>query len=165
MNNILFLQLRLKLADLMLQILRLQTKQNPNKGYILYEVAKGCIGKDMAPLENEYGCMEAVNMIFRKAFGVEIGGGLSTYLGYLALENKNRFRRVFTPDLGCIIISPTGFGNNNIPNGHVGIVSSNGKIMSNTSKGGLWKENFTMQSWEERYKIQGGYPIYFYKII
>ena len=165
MNNILFLQLRLKLAELMLQFLRLQTKQNPNKGYILYEVAKGCIGKDMAPLENEYGCAEAVNAVFKKAFGVEIGGGLSTYNMFMSLKNPLRFQRVFIPDLGCIIISPTGFGNNNISNGHVGIVSSDNKIMSNTSKGGLWKENFTMQSWEERYKIQGGYPIYFYKII
>ena len=165
MNNILFLQLRLKLADLMLQLLRLQTKQNPNKGYILYEVAKGCIGKDMAPLENEYGCMEALNAIFKKAFGIEIGGGLSTYNGYLALQNPKRFQRIFSPDLGDIIISPTGFGNEKIPNGHVGIISSNEKIMSNTSHNGLWLENYTLKEWEARYKIKGGYPIYFFRVI
>ncbi len=67
---------------------------------------------------------------------------------------------------GTIIISPTGLGTNpQMPHGHVGIVSSDGKIMSNTSATGLWMENYDLVSWHERYAVGGGYPVKFFKKI
>lgn len=157
------LELRLKIAQLMLQILQLQNTKKTNKGDILYDVAKACLGKDMAPLENEYGCAEALNAVHKRAFGQEIGGGLSTYRMYQILRKDVRFRQVFNPLPGDIVISPTGLGNGNIKNGHVGVVSTNGKIMSNTSDNGLWLENYTFGEWNERYKIQGGFPVLYYR--
>jgi len=161
------LQLRIKIAELMLQVLRLQTAQakNPNKRLILYEMARVCIGKDMARTQNELGCVEAVNTIFEKAFGNPLGGGLSTYLMYEVLKTDKRFQLVLTPLQGDIIISPTGYGYGNIKNGHVGIISEAEKIMSNDSIDGLWKENYTVLSWKERYQKEGGFPVKFYRVV
>ena len=145
----------------MIQVLKLQ---DPTKRLVLYDVAKACLGKDMAPLENEYGCAEALNEVYKKAFGSPIGGGLSSYLLYHALK-KGNFLKVLEPLEGDIIISPTGFGNGNVKSGHVGIVSTNDKIMSNTSRNGLWEENYTLKGWKERFEIQGGYPVFFFRVI
>ena len=159
------LQLRIQAAQLMLQILRLQAgRVNPDKARVLFETAKACIGKDMAPNENEFGCAEAVNNVFQKAFGVPVGGGLSTYRMYQVLMADKRFKRVFDPTAGDLIISPTGFGNGKII-GHVGIVSENDKIMSNNSSDGLWLENYTVLSWKGRYVFIGGFPMAYYRVI
>lgn len=165
--NILILQLRLKIADLMLQILRLQTGKisNPDKRLVLYDVARACIGKDMAPLENEYGCAEAVNAVFKKAFGREIGGGLSTFRMYPILRSDKTFQPVLSPLPGDIIISPTGYGNGNLSNGHVGIVGENETILSNTSVNGLWLSNFTISSWKEKYVYGGGFPMAYFRVV
>ena len=67
--NLFILQLRLKILELMLQILKLQDQRNSeDKRLIFYAVAKSYLGKDVAPRENELGCAEAVNFIFKKEF-------------------------------------------------------------------------------------------------
>ena len=166
-TNSRFLQLRLKIADLMLQILRLQTANanKPNKRLVLYEMARACIGKDMALIQNELGCAEAVNGVFEKAFGTPVGGGASTYQMYGVLRKDKRFQRVFSPLAGDIIISPTGYGNGSIKNGHVGIMDEKENIMSNNSLDGLWKVTHTLSSWQEKYGAWGGFPIEFYRVI
>lgn len=161
--NIFILQLRLKIAELMLQILRLQDKRSSeDKRLVLYATAKSLLGKDVAPKENEFGCAEAINFVFKKAFGQEVGGDLSTYRMYLILQKDKRFQKILQPLTGSIVISPTGFGNGNLKNGHVGLVSENRKIMSNDSKSGLWLENYTLDSWRERYMVRGGFPMVFF---
>ena len=61
-------------------------------------------------------------------------------------------------------MSPTGMGTTGkIPNGHVGIVSEDEEIMSNSSATGLWTQNYTLVSWVAKYRTLGGYPIYFYR--
>src|SRR3954462_12894985 len=59
------------------------------------------------------------------------------------------------PPSGDIVISPTGYGNGSMPNGHVGIIGDNGQIMSNNSATGLWDIHFTLASWKARYVDQG----------
>ena len=132
----------------------------------LLEVAKSCIGKDMAPLNDDYGCMEALNTVFKKAFGRDIGGGASTYQAYQILKNDLRFEKVPLPLPGDIICSATGYGNpKKLRNGHVGIVSDQEKIMSNTSSNGLWEENYTISTWKRRYKDFGGYPMDYFRVV
>ena len=119
---------------------------------------------------NQYvdlGCAEEVNAIANYALGFQIGGGVSTRLMYLALQNRKRFLRVPEKYLvgGEIIISPTGYGNGNIANGHVGLYLGNQLIGSNDSHDGKFKRNYSIRSWKDRYVIAGGFPMEFYRIL
>lgn len=137
----------------------------------LYETAVACLGTDASPNDaapDELGCAETVNEIYYKAFGeyIETPGLSTTKLFAAMLDRADKFVRVTEPEAGNIIISPTGFSkiaDTPIKNGHVGIFGKEGKIMSNSSATGKFIENFTIDSWVERYKRKGGYPIYYFK--
>lgn len=123
------------------------------------------MGNDEIP--NDVSCAISVNNVYQNAFGNPIGGGASTYLLYQALRKNLRFVRISLEkaDAGDLIIAPSGYGTNpDMPHGHVGIISAKGKIMSNNSDGGLWDEHFTIDSFLKRYKREGGYPIYIYRV-
>lgn len=166
-----------QIATLQAQLVAIQamiasmTPVATNNRLILLATAKGCLGIDASPNDvapDEYGCAETVNAIHKKAFGFEIGGGVSTNLLYKALKTSQYFTQVDVPMPGDIIISPTGYGNGSIPNGHVGIFNDDGKIMSNSSLSptlGLFEENFTSDSWKARFVTLGGYPEYFFRRI
>ena len=123
----------------------------------IYQKALECLGLDMSTKEDEYGCAEAVNKIFKLATGREVGGDISTYRMYLSLRKDDDFIQSPYNLPGDIIISPTGFGKGN---GHVGIVSENNKIMSNNSANSLWEENYTIDEWRNKFK---DFPILFYR--
>ena len=131
----------------------------------LFNTALACIGKDMAPQEDDLACMEALNAVFKKAFEQEIGGGLSTYRAYQILRKDKRFEKTLVPLAGDIIISPTGYGNGKLRNGHAGIVGEKEKVMSNTSANGLWQENYTLETWKRRYKTYGGFPMDYFRVV
>src|SRR3990167_9939660 len=146
-----------------------------SKRIILYHYAKLCIGKDMdGTVSDEYACAASVNNIVNNALGKPIGGGASTHYMYQALLWSPFWWKIgsFSPVKnpgdalpGDVVISPTGHGNTRImPNGHVGIVSDNKKIMSNNSITGKWEENYTLTTWYMRYVIKGGYPMHVYRI-
>ena len=82
---------------------------------------------------------------------------------YKSLNASSLFIKIDRPEEGDIIISPTGFGNGNLPNGHVGIVSKDGMVMSNDSATGVFTENYTMDTWKARYRDIGGYPVYYFR--
>lgn len=153
------------LGPLTRELLNRLTKNNRT---ILHTTAIGCLGIDASPNDvapDEYGCAETVNAIYEKAFGRQIGGTVSTYSMYEALQYSPEFIRVDIPLPGDIVISPTGHGNGNLSNGHVGIVFSSDQIMSNSSETGTFEKNYTVREWRERYVFRGGYPmVYFRKV-
>ena len=120
---------------------------------------------DLAP--DELGCAETVNAIHKEVFGFEIGGKLSTNRMYKALNKSPLFLRIDNPSEGDLVISPTGYKSRITPitNGHVGIVSKDGMIMSNDSVTGLFIENYSLDTWKGRYVIQGSYPMCFFRRI
>jgi hypothetical protein len=136
------------------------------KRKILYEYARLCIGKDMSfNAPDEVGCADAVNEICRRALGFPVGGGVSTTKMYQALQSSLRWKRVANGEPGDIVISPSGYGNGSMPNGHVGIVAANNGIMSNNSYTGKWEENYTKAGWRARYVDHGGFPMAYYRLI
>ena len=156
---------RLQSLVFQLQILLAQKEkpQGLNNREKLYYAAKKYLGTDASPNDiapDELGCVESVNAIHKACFGFEIGGGVSTYRLYPILINSPLFVKVDSPLRGDIIISPTGYsdGQGTIKNGHVGILSDNGLIMSNNSKTGLWDEHISLNLWRDRYVLQGHYP-------
>lgn len=142
------------------------SKPDPGASGKLYMIALTCLGVDASPNDiapDEYGCAETVNAIHTRAFGAPIGGDVSTYRLYSAIRVHSRFIGSDTPRRGDIVLSPSGYGNGKLSNGHVGIVGDNGVIMSNDSKTGLFTENFTLDSWRKRYVDLGGYPMLFFR--
>lgn len=134
------------------------------------KVLEFCLKNLYKSFGNQYvdvGCAEEVNAVVSRAIGQEIGGGVSTRLMYLALQNYRKFLKVPEKYLigGEIVISPTGYGNGNLKNGHVGIYLGNQMIGSNDSNDGKFKRNYSLKSWKERYVIVGGFPMEFYKIL
>jgi len=153
-----------KIELLYRQILMLmKKKEEVSKNNIIYKTAKSYLGKDMAKYQDEYGCAEALIEVVRLATGIILNGGFSTYLLYGALKNSKNFTQVKSPERGDILISPSGTGNGRIKNGHVGIVSDKGFIMSNNSNTALWDEHINTWSWEYRYKTIGGFPMLYYR--
>jgi hypothetical protein len=137
----------------------------------LYETALTFIGKDASPKDaapDEYGCMETVDSIHKACFGEYINPAklsLSTTETYKYLLSSQGFVEPSEPMFGDIIISPTGYGNGGLSNGHVGILGKSNIIMSNNSDSGKWEENFTTTTWRSRYVGKGGFPVkYFRKI-
>ena len=134
-------------------------------GKRLHEVAISCLGLDMTVYEKELGCAETINNVVFKTFGDYAGGNLSTYRMYHSIKNNRKFIEVKQSLPGDIVLSPTGHGNGKIKNGHVGIVSFGGKILSNDSKTGRFMPNYDFKSWNKRYKVKGGFPVLFYRRI
>lgn len=135
----------------------------------LYLAAIQYLGKDASPADeapDELGCADSVSKILKNAFKGIIKGSVSTAELFNQLNTSPYFQRVIAYKTGDIIISPTGKGKTGkIPNGHVGIVSENDKVMSNSSATGTWEENYTVTSWVKKYREKGGYPIYFFRVI
>jgi len=157
--NILYQELR--------KMIKEEKKEKPKtNAEKLYETALSFIGTDASPNDeapDELGCAETVNAIHKKCFGDYIGGDVSTYRLFQSIKERKDFTLVDMPEAGDIIISPTGYGNGVVKNGHAGFVMKDGKIASNDSGSGLFKENYTLATWNKRYAQLGGYPVYFYR--
>jgi len=134
---------------------------------ILLYTAIGCLGTDASPNDlapDEYACAETVSDILIKAFDpFVVNFTLSTYQLYNELLNSKEFVRVDKSEAGDIIISPTGYGNGNLPNGHVGIKFDDYNIMSNSSATGTFIKNYNLDTWKNRYSTLGGYPVVFFR--
>lgn len=167
MNKPTLLQQIITLQRKLLELLALRkTQQGKTSREKLYYTALSCLGTDASPNDvapDEYGCAETVNEIHKKCFGFPIGGELSTYKMYAVLKSSPLFIKVDSPLEGDIIISPTGYGNGDLSNGHVGIMSIKGDIMSNSSKTGRFEQNYNLLTWNDRYKKIGGYPVEFFR--
>ena len=141
----------------------------------LYDTAVDLLNKDASPKDaanDRYGCMESVSSIIQKAFPkMRFPHILSTMEGYDYFLTSPSFEQIDAPEKGCIIISPTGTGNGNLTNGHVGIVGKNLAednslwIMSNDSRNGLWSANYTVASWTKYYNGKGGMPVIFFRVV
>lgn len=156
--------LTLQIQVLLLQVQILRKKLERELG--LFKVAQASLGVDISPLDavsDDLGCAESVSWIIRKVisdFPIITG----TWTLNKKLSEDLRFERVYYYHPGTIIISPTGSGNGKIP-GHVGICGEGQDIMSADSFDGVFKLNFTQNTWRSRYGQLGGMPIYYYRLI
>lgn len=139
-----------------------------NNRLILFSAAVKALGTDASPNDvapDEYGCAETVWDVLSMAFPFNVGFAftVSTNQMYKRLSNSPLYIRVDQPLEGDIVISPTGYGNGKLPNGHVGIKGEDNKIMSNNSSNGMFEENYTMAGWKARYVTKGGYPMAYFR--
>lgn len=146
-----------------------------NNRLVLYDEALKCIGTDASPNDvapDEVGCAETVSDLLIGAFGYNVGIAftVSTNTLYKELLASRSFIQVDRPLEGDIIISPTGYGNGGLSNGHVGIMDTidntnfdNSLIMSNDSATGKFLQNYTLGRWKARYQQIGKYPVAFFR--
>lgn len=133
----------------------------------LLRTAVSLLGRDASPSDlapDEYGCAETACDVMNDA-GVGIPVILSTYQLYQAMLARADFVKTDQPLPGDVIISPTGYGNGALPNGHVGFVGDGAVVMSNSSADGTFKQNYTVATWRARYQAVGGYPVFFFRRI
>lgn len=154
-----------ELRQLAILLQQLVTNITNSPSYKLYLAAKDNVGKDLSPTQNEYGCAETVNTLCTIAYGEPAGGGVSTASMYESLLSSYKWQKTSWPTAGCIIISPTGYGNGKISNGHVGVLGLSGRIYSNNSYNSLLEENYNLPAWKARYVDVGGFPMDFFKRI
>jgi len=136
-----------------------------NKKELLFEAALSCIGKDVTPsdtIDDEVACAETVTTLINTLIPFPIVPGTWTLLE--KLKNSPAFTAgEWGSGPGTIVLCATGTGNGSM-RGHVGILSRDEKIMSNTSADGIWRENYTKESWIRRYTEQGGMQVHFFVI-
>lgn len=139
-----------------------------NNRLILFSAAVSSLGTDASPNDvapDEYGCAETVWDILALAFPFKVGFPftVSTNQMFKYLSGSPLYIQIDQPAEGDIVISPTGYGNGKLPNGHVGIKGENDTIMSNDSFSGTFGENYTLSTWKSRYVDLGGYPMVFFR--
>lgn len=135
---------------------------------MLYDYALTKLGTDASPADiapDEYGCAETVCDIIHGRFGdFPIQGTIiSTAILYKQLKAHPKFRLVTDFGPGDVLVSPTGYGNGNLSNGHTGIVGESNTIMSNDSASGIFIQNYTLDTWIARYRKIGGFPLFFFR--
>jgi hypothetical protein len=143
------------------------TKGGTSKQTAIANTAQASIGKlstvNIAGTQNgNVGCAAAVNEIAKQATGKPIGGGLSTAGMDAALRSgRGTAITAASAKAGDIVISPTS----GAATGHVGICLSDGckSIGSNSSPTGIFKQNFTLGSWNTTFQNKG-LPVKFYKL-
>lgn len=131
----------------------------------LHSVALASINTDASPrdlADDELACAESVSNLIKKVYP-EFPIFLSTALLKTELMRNPHFKSTLTPSPGCVIISPTGEGNATMPHGHTGIMTDDQFVISNDSSSGLMKKNYTLTSWVNRYRKQGGYHVYLFE--
>lgn len=139
-----------------------------NNRLILFATAVKALGTDASPNDiapDELGCAETVYDILSTAFPFNVGFPflISTSKFYDAIKVSSKYIKVDQPLEGDIVLSPSGHGNGKLSNGHIGVKGELDKIMSNSSATGKFMENFTMQTWKDRYVKLGGYPMLYFR--
>lgn len=138
---------------------------------LIYGTALRYLDTDPTPEDNtpdDVGCAEAVEKVVYEATGEQLSCQGSTYNLKLILDYSGNWVKIDKPETGAIILSATGFGNGNLKHGHTGILEVIGDvvhIISNSSSDGLLKRNYTLDTWNARYRDIGGFPVDFYKKI
>lgn len=141
-------------------------KTKPMKKTIL-ELATEKLNIDFTDnsVDNEYSCSYAVTTILKEndpTFPIVVNTGQLDKI----LASNPKWERIYEPEAGCVIVSPTGEGKNpDMPNGHTGIFLDEDRIASNDSATGLWKNNYDRISWRTRYHYRGKYPVRLYRKI
>lgn len=150
--------------DLVVQIpCPVKPKTNNEK---LLELALTYFNTDPTPKDehpDEVACVHSLTTILKKMY---LDFPIMTYtpllLGklqsYLRFKVSNEFKE------GNIIVSPTNTGNGSII-GHCGVLSKNGKILSNSSATGLWTDKYDNISWIDRYSRKGGLSLYIFELV
>jgi hypothetical protein len=144
--------------------------QSPTPQERLLKAAESATGKDISPKDkapDELGCVESLCEVLKLAelpHPTIPDETLSTVKFHKWIGKHPSYKATLDLNPGNIILTVTGTGNGKIKNGHVGVIGKDG-IYSNTSKDGIWRKNYTIDTWVAYWRTKGGMPIRVYKPI
>ena len=121
--------------------------------------AKKLLGKDLSSIApNSLGCAETISRVIHEDEPLfPIITGTATLL--TVLKSKPNWIEIDKPEIGSIIISPTGYGKDRFAHGHCGIIGEKGIIYSNNSITGLFDDHLTLNGWKVLFK---DFPIFYF---
>lgn len=134
-----------------------------NRAKLLLAVAEARLGKEASPKDkvpDEVACVESLGNIIREVMPFPTIYGTHEALQYF--KKSNQWKASLDMKPGYVIINATGTGNGSM-RGHCGIILGGGKIASNNSLNGLWRTDYTLDSWKARYRIKGGMTTYVFE--
>lgn len=133
------------------------------KSKLLADITRCFIGIDVTPENlalNEVACAESVSKILHLIMDFP-EGILSTANLFNTLNKSKLFRQTTTPIAGCIVVSPR----TSDVNGHTGIFIDNVNIVSNDSRTGKMKQNYTWTTWQKTFVRGRNLKVYLFEII
>lgn len=159
-------------AGILADFKKVMTNTQTASSISIYNQAKICLGESLVPIgdDPDLGCAISVSVLWGKIFpnSTQILNTTSTASLLAAfIEHTELFMEVTEIEAlpGDFIIAATGTSsivNTPITHGHCGVVAKYG-VCSNNSLTGLWDENYTLQTWKQRYEVQGGYQTRYFR--
>jgi hypothetical protein len=138
----------------------------------LHELAKSKLGADFTQdwiVDDSVSCAFAVSTIIKELIP-SMPIIINTGEFYRYMQTSSLFEGIKQPiakiEAGTIIVAPTGLNSRPdiMPHGHICIASENERYMSNDSASGLWSQNYTRESFRQRYAYKGGFPIFVFRL-
>lgn len=127
-----------------------------------YQICVEALDTDPTPLDkinDEVACAETLSFLIQK-----IHPDFPILPSTRDLDTKlfidKRFKRTLTPKRGDIIMMPR----TKTTSGHCGIFLTEEKIASNTSKDGIWRGNYDVESWKVM-ETKRGLKTYYYELL
>ena len=139
----------------------IEPKKTPEQ--IVVEAARSALNRDVTPgdeVPDGVACVAQLVAVLSKTENA-LPKSL-TYTPYLldVLKSHKKWKATLTPKAGCIIISPT-VGETN--KGHCGIFLTETRIASNDSQSGLWRDNYSFDSWVRYFKTGKSMHVYIFE--
>ena len=137
---------------------------------VLYGTARGLLGQNLAPGNEQLGCAQSLSYVCNKAFDDNLNiKATTTFLDYL--KKSDKWEQIYEVEPKCVIVSPTGEIPKGSPlsNGHIGIVGKLNAsdqslyIMSNNSDLHYWDTQWTVKKWNDYYHVYGKIPTYYFR--
>lgn len=140
----------------------------------LAELAISKLGTDFTPdwiVPDEVSCAFALTKVLNE-FNPDIPIFHGTAILDQYLRGSALFEEVPQPigvgmmQPGWIEMAATGTNSRPdiMPNGHVAMYQDNYNLMSNSSATGLWTQNYTRDTFRQRYADRGGFPLKVYRL-
>ncbi len=130
---------------------------------LIYRQARWAVGKNLrrGAVPMDLGCVEQLVGVVGGVTAMPAMTGTAQLNAFLASNNQWKGTLDLLP--GNVMVAVSGTGNHTIEHGHTWILGENGLAYSNSSKNGLWEQNYTIDSIVARFRTQGGFPLRVYQ--
>lgn len=137
-----------------------QTPLTPGEKVLL--TVRAHLGTDASPMNlapKELSCAEGVANILNKVYPSVPRNIISTNILDKHLSDSTHFKSTKIPKPGSVIMSPR----QGTTPGHCGFFLTSNRIASNSSKTGLFEDNYSLDSWVREMRDKRKLKIYIYE--
>ena len=137
------------------------------RAQVLYAYAEKLVSQriDVSPrdvADDDVGCVESMCEVIRGSIFPDFKRMVSTIELKKELDRDKRFKQTLDLTPGNVMVTMTGTGNGKV-RGHTWVIGQNHLLMSNDSRDGIWKQNYTVDQVVKRWRTYGGMQIFVYE--